>query len=634
MEVALGLVALVATVTAVGALCERYELSTPIVLVAVGIVASFLPFVPEVHLEPEVVLVGLLPPLLYAAALQTSLVDFNANRRSILLLSVGLVAFTTLGVGLVVHALVPSVGWPGAFAIGAVVAPPDAVATSAVARRIGMPRRIVTVLEGESLLNDATALVALRSAIAAGTAAVTWHGVALDFLRAAGGGVLVGIVVYKVVAAVRHRHITDVAIDTATSMLAPFVAYVAAERIHASGVLAVVVSGLLLGHQAPVLQTATSRIAERINWGTISFLLENTVFLLIGLQARWILDGVQGSALSTGTIATLCLASLLAVVVLRLVWVFSARYLLVRPRADPATGQVPPAAYTMVIGWAGMRGVVTLAAAFVIPTSFPHREVLVLLALVVTAGTLLLQGPTLPWLVRRLHVPSPDPREDALARAGVLQEAGQAGLERLSDIPAEPDEDLVRTLLRARVRERSHAAWEQLGHGSGTETPSEAYARLRLEMLGAEREQVLKIRSTGEVPSEMVADVLAALDQEESMLDIRVQRRTALREALERSEGGPAAGAVPAARPAACEHLAEAPRDRTPPEQRACEDCLREGTSWVHLRLCLSCDHMGCCDSSPRRHASAHFRETGHPVVRSAEPGEQWRWCFVDEAVG
>ncbi len=630
MELALELVSLVATVTVVGGLSRRYQLPAPVILVALGIVASFLPLVPEVHLHSEVVLVGLLPPLLYSAALQTSLVDFNANRRPILLLSVGLVVFTTVGVALVVHAVLPGVGWPGAFALGAVVAPPDAVATSAVARRIGMPRRIVTILEGESLLNDATALVALRTARAAGLGVVTFHGVGLSFLVAAGGGVLVGVLAYKAVAVVR-RHVPDAVVDTSVSMLTPFVAYVAAESLEASGVLAVVVAGLLLGHQAPLLQTASSRIAERMNWRTVSFLLENTVFLLIGLQARWILDDVSRSDLSTTTIAVVCASCLLAVIVLRLAWVFPARYLLVRPRADPATGQVPPASYTLILGWAGMRGVVTLAAAFAIPASFPHREVLVLAALVVTAGTLLVQGTTLPWLVRRLNVPAPDLREDALARAGVLQEASQAGLEELSRIPAEGDEDEVRALLRARVRERSHAAWEQLGHDSSGETPSETYARLRLRMLGAEREQVLKVRSTGSVPHEVIAGVLASLDQEESMLDLRVQRRTELRAAL---QGASPVGAAAAVGPAACEHLAQAPRHRGLPSQRACEDCLREGTGWVHLRLCLACGHLGCCDSSPRRHASAHFRDTGHPVMRSAEPGEEWRWCFVDEAVG
>ena len=170
MHLVLTLVGIVTVVIAVAGLCSRLDLPSPLVLIVVGVVGSYLPFVPDVQLEPEVVLFGLLPPLLYAAALQTSLVDFNANRRSILLLSVGLVAFTTAGVGVLVHALLPDLGWAASFAIGAVVAPPDAVAATAIGRRIGLPRRIVTILEGESLLNDATALVALRTAIAAAVA--------------------------------------------------------------------------------------------------------------------------------------------------------------------------------------------------------------------------------------------------------------------------------------------------------------------------------------------------------------------------------------------------------------------------------------------------------------------------------
>ena len=229
-----------------------------------------MPGVPEVQLEPEVVLLGLLPPLLYSAALQTSLVDFNAHRRAILLLSVGLVVFTTLGIGWLVHELLPDVGWPAALAIGAVVAPPDAVAATTIGRRIGLPRRIVTILEGESLLNDATALVALRTAIAAAGVGITALEVGVDFVVAAGGGVAVGLAMFMLVALLRKR-VTDPVFDTGMSFVVPFAAYIAAEEIHASGVVAVVVAGLLLGHKAPIIQTAQSRIAERMNWRTIAY---------------------------------------------------------------------------------------------------------------------------------------------------------------------------------------------------------------------------------------------------------------------------------------------------------------------------------------------------------------------------
>ncbi|WP_148574019.1 Na+/H+ antiporter [Nocardioides caldifontis] len=626
MHVAIWMVCLVATIVTGSVVARRVNLPAPVLLVALGVLASYLPFVPEVRLTADIVLVGLLPPLLYNAALQTSLVDFSAHRVRILSLSVGLVAFTTVGVALVVHTVVPSIDWWAAFAIGAVVAPPDAVAATAVARRIGMPRPVVTVLEGESLLNDATALVALRTAVAAGASAVSLWEIGLDFLRTAALGVLCGLLVYVVVAWVR-RHVTDPVVDTSVSVVTPFVAYVLAEELHASGVLAVVIAGLLLGHRAPVLQTASSRIAEGLNWRTVSFLLENAVFLLIGLQTHWILEGVARSTLSVATVVGTCLAVFVAVIVLRMVWLLPQRVVLFRylpERVDRV-----PLSDTLLIGWAGMRGVVTLAAAFAIPADAPHREVLLLVALFVTAATLSVNGLSLPWLVRRLHVRGPDPREDALARADVLTAASQAGRARLEEIEAEEDEQdvQVRELLRSKLEQRDFAAWERLGpHVAEGETPSERYARLRLDMLDAERARVLEIRSMGRVPHEVVEDVLATLDVEESMLAYRVARRASVVDAT-------VTGEVVSAVPERCEHL-ESTEDRPEPEDRRCEDCVREGSTWVHLRQCLACGHVGCCDSSPRRHATAHFHESGHPVVRSAEVGESWRWCFVDDRLG
>ncbi len=630
MHVALSLAALAAVVIVVVGFSRRFDLPAPLLLVAIGAGGSYLPFVPEVHLTAEVVLVGLLPPLLYSAALQTSLVDFNHNRRPILLLSVGLVAFTAVGVAVTAHSVMPDISWPAAFALGAVVAPPDAVSATAIGRRIGIPRRIVTILEGESLLNDATALVALRTAVGVGAGvggSVTVLGVGWDFLLAALGGIAVGVLLYLLIGAVRRR-VADPVIDTSLSLVTPFVAYVAAEQINGSGVLAVVIAGLLLGHRAPVLQTASSRIAERLNWRTISFLLENSVFLLIGLQARWIIGHVDAAGVPVWDVVRLCVATFLAVVVLRLVWMFAARLLLVRPEADRDTGEKPSWQHTAVLGWSGMRGVVTLAAAFAIPGSFDYRETLVLTALVVAAGTLFVQGSTLPWLVRRLRLTAPDPREDALARAALFEKATAAGLERLETHLGEEDPFDTRESLRQRAADRNTAAWERLGSTAAEqETPSEAYSRLRLEMLEAERDKVLEVRGTGTIPHEVIEDVLASLDVEESMLDLRSDRAADLQEA---STVRGVTGTI-----AACEHLQRAPQDVAGPSERVCEDCARDGfTNWVHLRKCLTCGHLACCDSSPRRHASVHFEEVGHPVVRSAEPGEEWRWCFVDSRLG
>src|SRR3954470_8657767 len=307
MDLVLTLVGIVATVIVVAGVCSKLDLPSPLVLIAVGVVGSYLPFVPDVALEPEVLLFGLLPPLLYAAAIQTSLIDFNANRRAILLLSVGLVVFTTVGVAWIVHAIIPDISWPICFAIGAVVAPPDAIAASAIARRIGLPRRVVTILEGESLLNDATALVALRSAVGA---IVAWELMVRDFVVAAGGGILVGLLFFVVVGYVR-KHVTDPVLDSGLSFVTPFAAYIVAEEINASGVIAVVVAGLLLGHKAPILQSAQSRIAERMNWRSIAFLLEGGVFLLIGLQARTIIRDAAQDPLGAWRIALICGLTLL-----------------------------------------------------------------------------------------------------------------------------------------------------------------------------------------------------------------------------------------------------------------------------------------------------------------------------------
>jgi len=612
------LVAVVAAVLATTAVCNRFDVSPPLALIVVGVIGSYLTFIPEIELRPEVVLLGLLPPLLYSAALQSSLVDFNANRRSILLLSVGLVAFTTAGVAVLVHGLLPGVGWGVAFAIGAVVSPPDAIAATAIGRRIGLPRRVVTILEGESLFNDATALVALNTALAATTACYI---VARDFALAAGGGVLVGLVFVVGIGFVR-KHVTDPVFDSGLSFLTPFAAYITAEEINASGVISVVVAGLLLGHKAPIIQTAQARIGERMNWRSIAFLLEGAVFLLIGLQARKIIADASDDSLSGGRIALICGSTLLAVIVLRLVWVFLARYLIVRPGPDGQTGMKPPWTYTFLLGWAGMRGVVTLAAAFVIPFDTRHREVLLLIAFTVAAGTLFVQGMSLPWVARRLRVPSPDPTADALARANLLHQAAQAGLVRLEEVFTHEDPHEVGETLRDRVRRRSDAAWERVG-SSDELTPSEIYSKKRRMMIEAERARVLEIRSTGTVPHEVVEEVLAMLDVEESMLEYSDDARDRVR-----------AEQPPIAFEGGCEDLQLARPPVEPETAGQCDDCLRVGSPWVHLRLCLVCGKVACCDSSPLQHATAHFHESGHEVMRSAEPGEYWRWCFVHELTG
>ncbi|NIH79908.1 Na+/H+ antiporter [Amycolatopsis viridis] len=616
MIVAVELAALVAAVLVVTGIAQRLGWSPPLCLVATGVAASFVPGVPDYHLDPEVVLVGLLPPLLYATAIRTPLFDFRANRVPIAALSVGLVVFTTLVVGWVVWLIVPGIPLAAGFALGAVVAPPDAVAATAVARRVGMPRRVVRILEGESLLNDAAALVALRTAIAAIAGAVSIAEVGGDFLLAAGGGVAVGAVIGWGASLLRRR-LTDPVLDTAWSFVIPFLAYLPAEAVHGSGVLAVVVAGLIVGHQMPKLLSGPSRLASRLNWRTIQFLLENVVFLLIGLQVRRIVEEVGAARLSAWTLSLICAGVLAATILARIVWVLGYG-LVTRMRPGGRT----PWSYFAVISWAGMRGVVTLAAAFVLPDDTPQRAVLVLAAFVVVAGTLLLHGTTLPGLVRRLRLPPPNPAEDALQEAALLHDMTSAGLARLEEIrrPQDPIEVIDR--LRDKQAYRSDSAWESLGRLSDVEeTPSDAYRRLRAEMLDAERQVLLTARARGTADDEVLRRVMDGLDIEESLLE-RPEEEPGMERELE----------TPAATAGSCDHLERAGSPDADAE--GCIDCLREGTTWVHLRLCLECGHVGCCDSSPRKHATQHFHDTRHPVIRSYEPGENWRWCFVDGIVG
>jgi len=621
------LVTLLAIVVTVSAAAGRLRISAPLVLIVVGIIGSYLEFVPDFELTPEIVLIGLLPPLLYAAAIRTSLIDFQTYRRPIALLSVGLVLFTTVGVGLVVWALLDMKLAVG-LALGAVVAPPDAVAATAIARRVGLPRRVVTILEGESLVNDATAIVTLRTSIAAISGTVSVWQVGGGFLVSAIGGVAIGLAVAFVIGHIR-KLIQDDVTDVAVSLLTPWIAYLPAEEIHIpgmdsqpSGVLAVVVAGVILGHKSPRIQSASSRLFERTNWTTISYVLENAVFLLIGLQIRSIVDDLSNSELSAARITWSCVAVLVTVIVLRIVWVFPATYL---PRMIPRIAEAearptPQAAF--LVAWTGMRGVVTLAAVFLLPADTPEREVLVLMAFVVTVGTLMIQGMTIPLFVRWLKVPGPDIQEDHLQEATVLQSVTDAGMAYLDEEVDDSVSDAVMHRLRERAIDRTNAVWERLG---GAETPSAQYSRIRGEMIRRERDELLRIRKLGTVDQAVLAQVMNALDVEESILDVASQdESTADREEDLR----------PSDPDAACDHLANACSVPNPVTPTGCEECLAEGGDWVHLRLCMDCGHVGCCDSSVGKHATQHYESAQHPVIRSFEPGEAWRWCYIDQANG
>jgi CPA1 family monovalent cation:H+ antiporter len=516
--VVVGLVTVVVTVSAVA---RRLGLLAPILLVVAGLLLSFAALVPQVRLEPQIVLIGVLPPLLYVAAVETSVPAFRFNLRPILLLAVGLVLFTAGCVGFAIHLLLPQVPLAAAFALGAVVAPPDAVAATSVARRIGLPRRVVSILEGESLINDATALVLFRVTVAAATGeTLTLLGVAGNALLAAGGGIAIGAAGGVVLARI-HRRVKDPLVDNTVSLLAPWLVYVPAEQIHASGVVAVVVTGLYLGHRYPTLMSAASRLQMEAFWRMVKFVLEGGVFLLVGLQLRFI---VQDLHTPFGTVVATTATVLGTVVVTRFVWMYPAAYLArlvprIRER-DP----MPPWQYPTVIAWAGMRGVVTLAAALALPPALAGgraypRDLFVWLAFSVIVGTLVLQGVTLPAVARMLRIQGDDPKDDALAEAAVQQAAARAASERLDKESTADGEvpDAVLARLRGKLTDRTNLAWERLG-GRERETPSESYSRLRRAMIDAERGVFRNARDAGKIPEEVLRRAQRDMDLEESLL--------------------------------------------------------------------------------------------------------------------
>ncbi|MEJ3746312.1 Na+/H+ antiporter [Actinomycetes bacterium KLBMP 9797] len=515
MEGLTEVVVLVAVAVLGAALARKLGMLAPILLVLVGLGLSFVPGFFEVHLEPEIVLVGILPPLLYVAAVETSVPAFRFNLRPILLLAVGLVIFTALVVGAVLHLLLPDVPYALCVALGAVLAPPDAVAATSIARRIGLPRRLVTILEGESLINDATALVLLRVATGAATGtAVGVLGIGWDIVQAAGGGILVGAV-GAVAIGYLHRKILDPLLDTALSLLTPFVIVLIAETIHSSGVVAVVVAGLYLGHRMPRLMSAASRLQSDAFWKLTQFLLEGLVFLLVGLQLRGIVTELETP---WGEVVRDTAIVLAVLVVTRFVWVFPATYL---PRMIPAIGRrdpFPPWNHPVVVSWAGMRGVVTLAAALALPATdrvdYP-RDLFIWLAFAVIVSTLLMQGATLPLVARWLRVAGDDRTQDTLAEAAVQTAASRAAVARLEEL-AEGAPATVVERLRQHGEGRANKAWERLGGGG--ETPSRAYGRLRREMIDAERDVFRQARDEGRIPEEVLRRAQRDLDLEESML--------------------------------------------------------------------------------------------------------------------
>ncbi|MFE0699066.1 Na+/H+ antiporter [Streptomyces sp. NPDC058872] len=521
---ALQLVGLVAASAAVAGLARKTPVPAPLLLVAAGLAASYVPGVPDYTLDPHIVLPLILPPLLYTAAIDSSYLDLRANARPIALLSVGYVLFATVAVGWLAHLLVPDLPLTAALVLGAVVAPPDAVAATAIARKLGLPNRITTILQGESLVNDATAITAYKVALAAAVGeGVSWAGGIGEFALAAIGGVGVGLVLMVPLHWLR-RHLREALLQNTLSLLIPFAAYAAAEELGASGVLAVVVVGLFLGHRAWQVDFAT-RLQEEAVWKMVAFVLESAVFALIGLQLPYVVQGLGRYGMAEA--AWYAVGVFVAVVLVRFLWVYPATFLprrfsaRVREREPGVDWRTP-----LIVGWAGMRGVVSLAIAFSIPVvadgeEFPARNLVLFLTFTTVIGTLVVQGLSLPPLIRVLGLPGRDRYAETLAEAQAQSEASRAAEERLDALLADERNALPQPLaerLRTVLERRRNAVWERLGavNEATGETADDTYRRLSREMIEAEREVFVRLRDARRIDDEMMRTLLRRLDLEEA----------------------------------------------------------------------------------------------------------------------
>ena len=518
------IVFLFALVAACVLLARKLALPYPIVLVLAGLALSFVPHLAAVKLNPAVVFYFFLPPLIYPAALFTSWRDFRRNLRPIMLLAIGLVLTTIMGVAWVAHALTPSIPWAAAFALGAIVSPPDAVAATSVIRRLPLPHQIQVVLEGESLVNDATALVALQFAVAAlmtGTFSVT-HA-AGRFVIVGLGGVILGLLVGYGMRWI-HRHLDDPPVQITISLLTPLAAYLLAERIHVSGILAVVTAGIYLGWHSPIIVNARFRLQAYTVWEMVAFLLNGFVFIAIGLQLPTILRELNGESF-TGLIGNALLISGAAVLI-RIAWVFAATYL---PRSlskrfrkhDP----YPDWQTVSVIAWAGMRGVISLAAAFALPfvlpngDPFPGRNYILFFTFAVILVTLVFQGLTLPLLIRKIRIKDDRSIDEEERKARV--EANKAALsliEGLGDNDEYPSDAISR--LRAeyddRLAQLDLCAQSEEDCSGGVATPQ--YQRLQQRALDIERKTIIRLRNQRIINDDALRRIQRDLDLAEARL--------------------------------------------------------------------------------------------------------------------
>ncbi len=529
-EAQFALIILLVFIVGFGILAQHLKIAYPIVFVLGGLLVSFIPALPAISLNPDFIFLTVLPPLLFAAATQTSWAEFKYNLVSITSLAFGLVGFTVLGVSFAAHWLIPGFDWRLGLVLGAAVAPTDAIAATAIAQRLGLPKRIVDLLEGESLVNDASGLVALQfsTALVVSGSVPSVEGGILRLLYLVAGGILIGMIVGRVFQFV-DSHVDNARIEIALSIVTPYAAYSAAEAARASGVLATVAAGLYLGRQMSVLFSSRVRIEGQSFWGTLTFLLNGIVFLLIGLELPTVLRGTRSISPSELLISTLQLCA--CVILLRLMWVLPAAYVgyFIRHHFLHQSEQRPSLGAVFILGWTGMRGVVSLAAAIALPITlsngqpFPQRNPLIFLTFSVILVTLVLQGLTLPALIRALKLSSSDaPAAEERKARRIMVSAALKRIEELRE-KDKPEFDSLYDAFARLYRQRLSV----LTTDSETETNNESentvskreqhYRAVAKQLRDTERATIMSLRASNEVSD----SVVRTLERELDLLDLR-----------------------------------------------------------------------------------------------------------------
>jgi Na+/H+ antiporter len=521
MQSAQLVLALLIAVAALVTIARRLGIAYPIFLVIGGLALGLVPGTPHVEVDPDLIFLFILPPLLYTAAFFTPLRSLRANLGTIGSLAVGLVVVTAFAVAAVAHALIPGIPWAVAIALGAIVAPPDAIAAAAIASRLAVPRRIVSVLEGESLLNDATALTiySIAIAVAVGGSFRASTGVG-TFAGAMLGGWAIGLAAGWIIAKIRAR-IEDTPVEITISLLTPYAAFLPAQGLGASGVIATVVAGLYLGRRGSRMMGPDARLTGRAVWETIVFLLNGMVFIITGLEVPFLLRSIEPA--TAIRLVGIGLVVSLVLIVVRALWIFPSELVAPLVRGEPR----PPRflAHSLVLAWAGMRGVVSLAVALALPLTlpggapFPAREALVIVTVTVIVFTLLGQGLSLPWLIRRLRLGTdPELREEEARARQQLVEAATRRIDQL--YPVWPGH---RPLLD-RLRETYHHRSEHVDRQRDAETSGEEdreiieHREIQRTVIDSEREALLRLRAEGAIDD----DVLRALERELDLDERRV----------------------------------------------------------------------------------------------------------------